>query len=87
MRMCIDYKALYKKTIKNLYHIPYIDELIDDLNDVVYFSKIDLRSRYHQIRMRRKMWKRPLSDVTMGTLNFLLYHLALLMHQKHSNLV
>nr|GEW69858.1 hypothetical protein [Tanacetum cinerariifolium] len=49
--MCIDYKELNKVTIKNRYPLPRIDDLFDQLQGVCYFSKIDLRSGYHQLRV------------------------------------
>ncbi|GJY81288.1 putative reverse transcriptase domain-containing protein [Tanacetum coccineum] len=51
-RMCIDYRELNKLTIKNRYPLPKIDDLFDQLQGSSVYSKIDLRSGYHQLRVR-----------------------------------
>ncbi|KAI3820706.1 hypothetical protein L1987_08254 [Smallanthus sonchifolius] len=53
-RMCIDYRELNKLTIKNRYPLPRIDDLFDQLQGSTCFSKIDLRSSYHQLRVQEE---------------------------------
>ncbi|KAJ9558183.1 hypothetical protein OSB04_012797 [Centaurea solstitialis] len=54
MRMCIDYRELKKVTVKNKYPLPRIDDLFDQLQGAKFFSKIDLRSGYHQLKVREE---------------------------------
>ncbi|GJW73539.1 putative reverse transcriptase domain-containing protein [Tanacetum coccineum] len=53
-RMCIDYRELNKLTVKNRYPLPRIDDLFDQLQGSCVYSKIDLRSGYHQLRIREE---------------------------------
>jgi Reverse transcriptase (RNA-dependent DNA polymerase) len=68
MRMCVDYRALNKITVKNSFPIPRPDELLDATHGAKVFSPIELRSSYHQIRIRNQDVPKTVSNTQFGHL-------------------
>jgi hypothetical protein len=62
-RMCVDYRSLNEVTIKNKYPLPWIEDLFDQMNRASVFSKIDLRSGYHQL----KIWESGIPKIAFCT--------------------
>jgi hypothetical protein len=74
LRLCVDYCPLNAVTIKNKYPLPGIDILFDQLAGAQVFSKIDLHSGYHQIKICAKIYPRQLSLQDMVSSNILSCH-------------
>ncbi|GKF99818.1 putative reverse transcriptase domain-containing protein, partial [Tanacetum coccineum] len=69
-RMCINYRELNKLTVKNCYPLPIIDDLFDQLEGSSVYSKIDLRSGYHQLRVREEDIPKTASRTRYGHYEF-----------------
>ncbi len=71
LRMCVDYRAFNKATVKNRYPLPQIDDLFDCLSKAKMFSKIDLRSRYYQIQIAEGDEEKTTYRTRYGSYEFL----------------
>ena len=70
LRLCIDYKKLNKVTIKNKYPLPKIDDLFDQMKEAKEFLKIDLRSNYHQVRIKEEDIHKTAFQIKYGHYEF-----------------
>ncbi|KAH0725386.1 hypothetical protein KY284_001251 [Solanum tuberosum] len=77
LHMCIDYKQLNKVTIKNMYSMPQINDLFDQLQGATVFPKIDMRSHYHQLRIWAVVIPKTSFRTRYGHYNFIVMYFGL----------
>ena len=78
LQMCVDYRPLNAVTIKNKYPLPHVDILFDQLARAKIFSKIDLRSGYHQIKIRLEDIPKIAFSIRYGLYEYLVMSFGLI---------